>query len=185
MSYKDITAGRKTAKPTAIRFMKSPKTGTRGIEVKFEFLETNGAYESLNWVSWVEAARREGESDQDYVSRSGNVMERTMDTLVHVLGYNGSEETNDEGIFTDPGVINFDGEVSIVVELETYNGKQSPKIKWVNKLNQSAFGSVAKDEVKGALDKLGFKAKFLAAKQQAGAEVVPVAGAIPENEIPF
>lgn len=168
MSFKDITDGRKTAKPVAARFMKSPKTGTVGMEIKFEFLESTGAYESLNWVGWL----------------TDKAMESTMDTLVNVLGFNGNDECDAEGILVDKGALNWDQEVSIVVELENYNGKQYPKIKWVNKLNQSPFGTCAKDEVKGALDKLGFKAKFLAVKQQSGGEAIP-APAIPESEIPF
>ncbi len=166
MGYRDITAGKKIAKPIAMRFMKSEKTGTRGIEVMFEFKElVVGSTERLGWQGWIEGARKQGESDQDYHKRSSEQMARTMDKLVNVLGYNGSEECNEEGIFTDPKVINFDMEVELVVEVQMYNGKANPKIAWVNRIGGSAFTGCSRESVKGSLDALGFKGAFLAANQ--------------------
>ena len=151
MGYKDITAGDKKGKVVAARFIQSPKTQTMGFEVAFEFEEpSTGAFERLNWVGWL----------------SERAIENTMDTLVNVLGFNGNDETNADGTLKDENALNKETEVRLVVEIEQYNEKSYPKIKWVNKLSGSNFGSLAPETLKANLDKLGFKAAFLATKSQ-------------------
>jgi hypothetical protein len=150
MSYKDITAGERKAKPIAARFMKSKNKGTMGFEVIFEFEEpSTGSQERQGWVGWLSAA----------------AMENTMDTLVNVLGFNGNDTTNEDGTLSDPEAINWDAEVKIVIEMEEYNGKNYPKIKWVNKLSGGTHSTVEVKTLKADLDKLGFKAAFLMAKK--------------------
>lgn len=154
MSYKDITPGDKLGNAVGARVIKSSK-GTVGIEVSFDFTEqSTGGPERLSWVGWL----------------SANAMEHTMDTLVNVLGYNGSETTNSEGIFTDPQVIDFKKEVKLVVEMEENpnNGKSYPKIKWVNNVGGSAFSGVSPEVVRSELAGLGFKAAFLASQKKSG-----------------
>lgn len=151
MSYKDIIAGEKLARAKAARFIKSSK-GTPGIEIRFDF-EENGQPESLNWVGWL----------------SPNAIENTMDTLVHVLDFNGNDNTDANGVLSDPSALNYQKQVKLVVEMETYekDGQQktAPRIKWVNNVGGSAFGACQPEEVKAVLQSVGFKAAFLAAKQ--------------------
>ena len=139
MGIKDITAGTKKAKPIAARFIETDK-GTPGIEVAFEFDN-----ERLTWVGWM----------------TEKAQERSVKILVEVLGWNGSEAVDAEGVFTDPKAFSFGKDVEVVVELETYEGKTYPKIKWVNNLGGgSQFSGAAPTKIKS----LGLKALFLAAK---------------------
>lgn len=153
MGYKDIVAGDKIAKPLALRFVKSPKTGTPGIEVSFEFEEPSvGSIERLNWVGWLTKA----------------AIGHTMKTLVEVLEYNGSKTTDANGVLTDPKVINFNKEVKLVIELEANpeDQKMHPKIKWVNNLGGSAYVGLTPESVKSDLASLGFDAAFQEAKTE-------------------
>lgn len=150
MGFKDITDGDKIAKPIAARIVKS-KTGTLGIEVAFEFEEPQtGGIERLNWTGWL----------------TKDAIDRTMETLVKVLGYNGSKTTSADGTLTDPNVLDFENEVKLVVEHEINpnNQKSYPKIKWVNSMGGSAYVGVGPQTVKADLESLGFDAAFQMAK---------------------
>lgn len=172
MSYRDVTPGDKTARALAARFIKSKK-GTLGIEVSFEFEEkSTGGNERLSWVGWL----------------SGGAIEKTMETLVDVLNYNGSEVTDQNGVLTDPNVLNFKKEVRLVVELEEGtdeagmpNGKSYPKIKWVNNMGGSMYQGVKVESIKNDLGAAGFKAAFLAARKNSGQSADP---ARPKNHAP-
>ncbi len=175
MGFKDITAGNKTAKPIAARFIKA-KTGTLGMEVAFKFVE-NGQDERLNWVGWL----------------SSGAIENTMKTLVDVLGYNGNDAVDANGVLVDPKALDYLKEVSLVVELERYQGqdgteKSSPKIKFVNKLGGSQFENCTPEVIKNDLHALGFKAAFLAARQshpQVAKKQEPVQQTFTDEDVPF
>ena len=158
MAYKDITAGTKTAKPIAARFITS-KNGNHALEVCFQFEETSThTQERLYWQGWL----------------SQKALENTMKTLVEVLGFNGNDSVDSNGVLTDPDALSYGKDVSIVVEMESYTTddgqtKQAPKIKWVNKLSGSSFSGCNPEIIKNDLNAVGFKAAFLAAKQKAPA----------------
>ena len=149
MGYQDITVGDKVGKPVNARFIKS-KNGTIGLEVAFDFVEpTTDQIERQNWIGWL----------------SAKAIENTMDTLVNVLGFNGNDLCDEEGVLLDKGALAYGKEVRLVIEIEQYNQKTYPKIKWVNRLGGSAFDGVAPEVVKLDLQAVGFKGAFLAAKQ--------------------
>lgn len=167
MSYRDITAGDKKAKVVAGRFIKSSK-GTMGIEVAFEFEEpTTNTQERMNWVGWL----------------SEKALENTMDTLVNVLCFNGNDNVNQAGEFTDPNVFDFNKEVKLVVEMEEYDGKTRAKIKWVNNVGGSGFQGITPEVIRGELAATGFKAAFLSATQgkPKAVETTP----LPASAVPF
>ena len=173
MGWKDITAGDKTARAFKMRFIKS-NTGTAGLEVAFRFkqLLAGGAQsdEQLTWVGWISDAARD----------------RTMKTLVDVLGYNGSMDTNEDGVFTDPKVLDWDRDITLVIEMEAYEGKQYPKIKWVNKAGGSAFAGCAPEVVKNELNSSAFRAAFLAAQQSLkGGSKSSAPKTVNEEDLPF
>jgi hypothetical protein len=148
-----ITAGDKIGKPLAARFIKSSK-GTPGIEVSFAFEESDGSPQRLNRQFWLSEA----------------AINYSMDTLVNVLGYSGSEATDANGVMTDPKAMNFGKEVKLVVELEAYQGedgttRESAKIKWVNSIGGSNYTGLTAETVKNDLGAVNFRAAFLAAKQ--------------------
>jgi len=151
MGWKDITVGEKVAKVVGARWIKS-NTGKMGLEVAFDFEEptTNGR-ERLNWVGWL----------------SKDAIGNTMDTLVNVLGYNGSEDADENGVLTDKKAFNLEQEVKLVVEMELNpnNQKEYPRVKWVNSMSGSGFAGVSSNTVKAELQSIGFKAAFLASKQ--------------------
>lgn len=172
MSYKDITTGKKTAKPIAMRLVKSKK-GTEAFEVMFEFMEpSTGAMERLAWQGWITEAS----------------IERTMDKLVHVLGYSGSKEVDAKSIFTDPLVLNFSKEVELDVNRETNpeDGKEYPKIAWVNSIGGSGYAGMSVDTVKSTLNSPLIQAAFLKAKQSGKQQVKNHAPVFDSKEsIPF
>lgn len=154
MSYKDVTAGEKVATIMHGRFIKSSK-GTLGLEVQFEFEEpSSGTPERLNWVGWLSPA----------------ALENSMETLVNVLGFNGNDSIDDNGNLTDARALAYGEQVKLVVDIEEYNGKQRPRIQWVNRLGGSAFQNAPRESIKADLAAIGFKAAFLAAKQATEAE---------------
>lgn len=147
MSYKDITAGKKTAHALATRFIKSEK-GTLGIEVAFGFIEGTTP-ETLNWVGWLSTA----------------AIENTMKVLTDVLEFNGDDEVVPGTSNLKPDTYNKQKDIELVVEMEEYEGKSRPRIKWVNNPGTgSAFQALTPETVKSELGTIGFKAAFLAAK---------------------
>lgn len=183
MSYKDITAGDKTGKATAARFIKSGKKGTPGIEIKFEFEErATGTMESLNWVAWL----------------SDKAKENSFDTLAVVLGCNGNEDVNGDGVFTDPNFLDFNREVKLVVELEAgQNEDGSPKtneagdvvyypnIKWVNAIGGSAYARCTPEIVKKELAATGFRSGFLRAAKEAGTSIPAMKNSKPAPSLDY
>lgn len=169
MGYKDVTAGTKTARAKAARFIKA-KTGSLGIEIVFEFKEpSTEGMETLNWVGWL----------------SEKAISNTMDTLVNVLGFNGDDSVDANGVLSNPNALDWRKELSIVVELEEYNGKSYPKIKWVNNMGGSAYANIAPETIKGAIVASGFKAAFLAAKQQSKPAAPTASAPLSPEQVPF
>lgn len=149
---KNITPGTKIARPYAGRFIKSEK-GTLGLEVAFKFKEGD-LDETLTWVGWL----------------SEKAMERTMKTLVEVLGFNGDDSVDANSVLTNPKALNYAQDVSLVIEMEINpnDQKQYPRIKWVNQLGGSGFKGLAPESIKSELGAVGFKAAFMAARGQLG-----------------
>lgn len=179
MGYKEITAGRKIAKPTAARFIKA-QTGTLGLEIAFSFREKDAqtgaeTYERINWVAWM----------------SEKAMERSMKTLVETLGFNGDDSVDANGLLVNPQALAYGKDVELVVEMELNpnDNKSYPRVKWVNEVGGgSAFGSLAPESIKSDLGAIGFKAKFLAAQAAAKAAkpnaangAAPAAGPVPSH----
>lgn len=158
MGYKDITAGDKIGRATASRFIKA-KSGKVAIEIIFEF-DNNGTKEMLPWQGWL----------------SEKAMERTMETLVDVLDFNGDDSILQvpegdprSGHLSNQDAINRQKDVRLLVEIEEYtkeNGEigRAPKIKFVNKIGGSGFVGITPEVLKNELAASGFKAAFLALK---------------------
>lgn len=68
--------------------------------------------------------------------KEGKAQEITVDALL-VMGFTGSDLTALEG-GSGSKVLNEEKSVSIVVEAETYNGKTTSKVKWVNSIDGGA-----------------------------------------------
>lgn len=175
-----IQNGKKLARPIAARFMEAKHTGTRGIEVAFSFMEpSTGLTETLYWCGWIEAAAKPGETEQQVQERSRKNLERTMDVLVNVLGFNGNDTCNEQKILIDPNALAWGQDVHLTVENEEYKGTFTPKITWVNRIAGSGFGD-SPETIKTALIKIGFNAAYLAAKQNKQIETELL-----KSEVPF
>jgi hypothetical protein len=94
-----------------------------------------------------------------------------METLVHVLKYNGSVETDPSGVLVDPDAFP-DIEIQLVIEFKENEktGKSFPEIKWINSLSKSNHKSVSGSSLKQKLAQVGFQALFLIT-QEGGADV--------------
>jgi hypothetical protein len=145
------------------RFITSKK-GTEAIEVAFEF-DCNGTRERLSWQGWL----------------SDKAIDNTMDTLKDVLGYNGSADTDANGVFTDPKAFDRTRECKLVIELDTNpeTNKTYPKIIWVNTLGGSGYVGVKPEAIKSKLT-----AAYLASCQRSPSAL---SSAAPEKQehLPF
>lgn len=177
MSYKDITAGDRVGTLVAARFIKS-SGGTPGMELIFSFIEPSTSKEErMTYQSWL----------------SEKSVKFSMDMLVNVLGYNGSQVTDAAGVLTDPAAFTYTRQVKLVIEQEEYQDKEgatkrSPKIKYINALGGSKFENLSPTTIKSDLDKIGFRAAFLAATQSAGGgnqKPPPTRATFDSDEIPF
>lgn len=174
MAYKDITAGNKVgAKMLGARVIQTDK-GTVGVEIAFSFLEpASQQQEKMNWVGWLSPAAQEN----------------TMRTLVDVLGFTGDDEVVPGTSEFKKTAFDYTRDVNLVVDMETYDNKTGPRIKWVNKPGSGGFKSMDTNVVKNKLNELGFKALFLSTKNQLGSPVpapAPVpSGAFNSTEVPF
>lgn len=151
MGFKDIVDGEKIAKPIGIRLIENKEGDKDAFEICFEFEEpSTGNPERLYAQLWLSDA----------------AIDRTMDVMVNVLGYN-QDIAASKGL-EDRGVINFENEVKLVVEGEEYEGKVRPKIKWINRIGGSGFVGATAEIAKTKLNNPRIKAAFDAAKQQDG-----------------
>lgn len=171
MGFKDITAGKKLARVAAARFVNSQK-GTLGIEVAFRFKQGE-VEERIQWVGWCTA----------------DAIQRTMKTLVEVLGFNGDDSVDPSTKFLKATALDMNRDVELVIEMQTYEGKTHPRVSWVNNPNSAGgFESPGQNQISAQLSAVGFKAAFLAAKQTfaGGAAVTqPVAAELSPEEVPF
>lgn len=149
-----ITAGEKIAKATGIRFIENKEKTNLAFQVSFDFKEGDKV-QRLYWHGWT------GPNSQPH----------TIKTLNEVLEWNGDDTTMSvlpgdpkEGMLANQDCINRSKEVSIVVEIETYDGKQYPKIKWVNNVGGGQFAGVSPQVIQERLGASGFKAAFMLAK---------------------
>lgn len=176
-----IQPGNYVARATAIRFVK-PKD-TLGIQVNFELKPAPGAApQRIFWTGWI----------------SEKAQPQTLKTLDEVLEWNGDDrvvqvpdEDPSKGMLANQDSINRKKEVELVIELETYEGKERARVKWVNNVGGGQFAGVSPEVVKNDLAASGFKAAFLARRQGAGvAKATPAPAPIMQqafgtDDIPF
>lgn len=164
MAYKDIRPGKYKARAVKGAIIESAQKQTPGVTVCFEFeLPAVGptqpaSLEQLWWTGWL----------------TENTLERTVDSLA-IAGYEEvkghlPDGTIPESHFT-PGTF-----VEIDVQNEPYekeeNGvmvkKDSMKIKWVNKLGGSQFGTMKPEAMKSLMSSIDMKKQMAAARLRLG-----------------
>ena len=180
MALKDIKEGSYIAKVNKARLVVS-KEGTPAMEVMFTFTNPETKLpENIAKPFWL----------------SDKAIDGSMETLVKVLAYNGSEEVDENGILTDPKAFT-SSEVQIVIQMReisekaedgTYvgTGKFAPEVRFVNLLGN--MQAVDKKAVAQVLQKVNFRAKYLAAKKEAGLPVedeAPSTPSIDPSDVPF
>ena len=187
---KQIIDGYKNGKAVSARWVK-PKENW-GIDFIFRFEEpSTGLVEVLNWTAWM----------------SANAVERSVDTLTNVLGWNGNEcfDVENPGkdfpkqtLCQDPkssdfqklsNTFDWDREVSLTVKHEKYmkDGveKESVKISFVNPLGGSAYQACSPELVKSEIPRLGLRAHFLAAKQNGPMPPAKKKDVLTDDQVPF
>jgi hypothetical protein len=91
-----------------------------------------------------------------FVSKNGEILTKTIDRLKEVFGWDGQDFFWFED--TDISGIQFD----ITVENEEYNGKVSPKVKWINKVGDGPSGALGQSADRRAiLAKYGMQLRAL------------------------
>ena len=173
MSWKDVTEGDKIGEAKSMRRIKSPAKGTDGIEIAFEFEEpSTGTMERLFWQQWI----------------TPNTIERCVNTLKNVLGWNGDEAVNENGHFSHPEVLDWGSKVRLVVEQENYTNKDGEekskmKIQWVNSLTAgSQFSDCSPEECRKPIP--GLRAEFLKAGKGMKPKAAPKQE-LTEEAVPF
>lgn len=192
MSWKDITAGDKTAKATGIRFIES-KAGSLAFEIAFTFKQKimtdtgeESSDETLTWQGWL--------SKKENAEEGKTAFERTMKVMKEVLEYNGDStivqvgpDDKRKGMLADQNCINRTKDYRIVVEMETYQEKRRPKIKWVNNIGGGGYSGVTVETLESKLDALDFKAYY--ASMDDGTSPAPkttnTAPAAQQTSLPF
>lgn len=171
MAYKDIKPGKYLAKARAARFVK-PKEKL-GLEVSFQFMQ-DGVPETINNVFWL----------------SPDAIERSMETLVLGLGFNGDDEVVPGTSNLKPGAIDPNKEVELDIQYEEYQGKAYPRVKFVNIPGREiGFKAAQPETIRAELSAIGFKAAFnmMKGKTAPAKPAAPIVAnePIPLSEVPF
>lgn len=159
MSWKDIKPGKYAAKAVKMRFGESSQKGTPFAEVEFK-LENHEEY--IRWTGYL----------------TEKTLERTMDVLA-LLNYNQDPECK-------PGCISTSKVVYLSIELEAgSDGKEYPRVKWVNAEASSGFETLKPEQLKAKLGGVDLKAEMAAAKARLG--IKPVKNHAPgaDGQAPF
>ena len=152
MAFKDITEGKKVAKPLGIQMVSNKEGDKDAFEILFQFEEpSTGDIEKLSTKLWL----------------SDDALPYSMDKLVNLLGYR-QDIAETKGLGRDTGVLNFENEVELVVEFKERDGKTRPEIKYINRIGGSMFAGHSAEVTKTKLTDPRIKAAFDAAKQQGG-----------------
>jgi hypothetical protein len=134
----------------------SKTKGTPQVGIEFEFYPTEtGEPERIWWVGYL----------------TEKAIENTIKTLA-ICGHNG-DESFPAGCFSTE-------QVEIVIEMETYEGKTTPRVRWVNQLGASKFSNIQPDEAKKIATSVNLKAQVMAAKQKLG-----ITTTAPTEKAPF
>lgn len=144
MGFKDIKSGTYLAYPVRGAIAQSKK-GTDEVDIEFEFETTEKTIEHI-WGRF-------------YLSEM--TKERTFQTLA-ICGM------NDDKDFDPDAPARRRNQVQIVIEMEEYEEKVSPRVKWVNQLGGKKFSNLAPTEIKATLAKHNFANEIKAAKLKLG-----------------
>ena len=149
------------AKPLGMMYGEIGPNQTPCFKVAFS-LETDAGPKRCDWNGWLTEKSKK----------------RTIEIVTSLLGWNGSEETTDDGIFTDEDVLDWTRQVKVTVK---YNDKGYPEVEWVNSLGGVKFAGAQKVEAKRGMQALGLKAEFLSLKKSVS---VPKQ-TTPKKDLPF
>lgn len=157
MSLKDVQPGTYRARAMEGVWCKVGKNNTPAVGVRFKLAESK---ESIWHVLYM---------TQTMLQSGHTVMEKSMDTLVGILGYN-----EDKALAKDAqGNLGFDSsylsdkEVNLVLENETFEGKTHLRVKWINELGGNRLVGIPVEQVLGNVN---LKAAAAAARARMGAK---------------
>lgn len=140
-------------KPQSMRFIKSPKKGTEGIEIAFAVLGNDGKENYVIWTGWLTV----------------DTVERTKDSMM-ICGWNKDMTTNSDGVFTHPNALNKVDPVSLTLETENYTNEKGEarsktKVAFINRLGGGGYAGVTPEEVRSSVGMNLLKASLLASGQ--------------------
>ena len=130
----------------------SNKKGDPQIEVKFAF-NADGQERTLTWFGGV----------------TDKSLPHTMKAL-HIMGFDGSRMLDELADGVNSGILDTIGQVSIVVEHDTYEGKTFARVKWINQIGGAGFRNLMdRGQAKTKLGAVNWKGALAAVKQDMGA----------------
>lgn len=142
------------------------KEGTDGIRIPLIVTTPEGEF-IADWYGWLTEA----------------AMDRTIQTLAKVFGFNG------DLVALQAGKISFEGmPCEIVSEMETYQGKERCKVKWLNAEGGGGGRGAAPavDKVNSIVKRLQARSKAIAADTLKGVtSAAPAATKGKRDEIPY
>lgn len=143
-----LPKGRYRARALQGEFGYSPNKGTEQVVVEFELLDEQWRSERVTWIGYF----------------TGNTTERTLEAL-RFCGWTGDDVTDLTGLGN--------GEVSLVIDHEEYDGKLMAKVQWVNKGGLLAMKAPMSPDQKKAF---AAKMRGAAVKSRAAVDQTAAAG---------
>lgn len=120
--------------------MPSMMEGTHRVKVKAHALGRTSTGKEQLAVTFENDA---GEHITAYLYFTEKTLDRTMETLTEVLGWNAEQDDHRIDALHESDTL-VGNECEIVVEDDTYDGKTRPRVKWINALGG---GSVLKEQM--------------------------------------
>lgn len=142
----------------------SSKAGDPMMTVRFAWTD-EGVEQQYNWIGSF---------------KEGKAQEITVKTLI-VLGLKSTDKIPELADGPSSNALDLTKVVEISIENETYEGKTSPRIKWVNEIG--IRNAMAKDDFKSKIQSLGVKGTFTALFS--GQKVQPKSEKQVIDDIPF
>lgn len=169
-----VKAGNYQARVVDHDLMKNADGSIKNATVTFEFMDTEGKASRLTWFG----------------NFNGGAAKITLETLMR-LGFEMTSKEQlallsrgqGEGQDLAPIYLNTEEDFEIVVEHNTYNGKTSPRIKYINEPGRASLKRMTPDEAKvltGGLNIDADLAELLSKRQNA-----PKAPQAPTKKAPF
>ncbi len=159
-----MNEGQYKARATEVMLGKSKEKGTPFVGVLFKIVEGPHEGETLKWDGWL----------------TDKTAERTIEAL-QICGWKGDDLSE-----LSKGMNGVDGnEVTLVVEMETFDGREYPRVKWVNRSGSRKLQGTTMDVAEAAAFGARFKGLAMATRAKGHAPADTPVSKEEKAKIPF